>query len=86
MHRDKIHCSISKGDWKWFLGDLVGGLERECKKREYSFLLQYVEEQEDEVDAAIRIAKEKKPSGMVFLGGDFSHPEQKWSSWIFLLC
>lgn len=68
---------LVKGIGNGFLGDLVGGLERECKKREYSFLLQYVEEQEDEVDAAIRIAKEKKPSGMVFLGGDFSHPEQK---------
>lgn len=68
---------LVKGIGNGFFGDLVSGLERECKMRQYSFLLQYVEEQEDEMDAAIRIAKEKKPSGMVFLGGDFSHPAQK---------
>ncbi|MDQ9753340.1 LacI family transcriptional regulator, partial [Acinetobacter baumannii] len=68
---------LVKGIGNGFLGALVSELERECKIRQYSFWLQYVEEQEDEMDAAIRIAKEKKPSGMVFLGGDFSHPAQK---------
>ena len=73
----KVIVVLVKGIGNTFLGNLISDLERECQKRDYSFLLQYVEEQESELDVAIGIAKEKKPSGMIFLGGDFSHPEEK---------
>ena len=42
-----------------------------------SCILQHVEEQEDELDIALHIIKEKKLQGLIFLGGSFSHPKEK---------
>lgn len=66
-----------KGIGNTFFSRLVSILERECQKMNYTCILQYVEEYEDELDAALYMAKEKKPRGLIFLGGDFSHPEEK---------
>lgn len=73
----KAIAVLVKGIGNTFFSDLVSGLERECQKMNYSCLLQHVEEQENELDAALHIAKEKKLRGLVFLGGNFSHPEEK---------
>lgn len=73
----KAVAVLVKGLGNTFFGDLVSGLERECQKRNYSCILQNVEEQENELDTALHIAKEKKLRGIVFLGGNFSHPEEK---------
>lgn len=55
----------------------MDGLERECERKGYSCILQHVDEQEDELDAALYAAKEKKPMGLIFLGGNFRHPREK---------
>ena len=68
---------LVKGLGNTFFGELVSGLERECEKKGYSCILQNVEEQDNELDVALYVAKEKKPRGMVFLGGNFSHPKEK---------
>jgi len=51
--------------------------EEEIQKKKYSFILQRVDEQEDEVDVALELIKEKKPRGIVFLGGYFSHSREE---------
>ena len=68
---------LVKGLGNTFFGELVSGLERECEKKGYSCILQHVEEQDNELDVALYVAKEKKPRGMIFLGGNFSHPREK---------
>lgn len=73
----KAIAVLVKGIGNTFFSDLVGGLERECQKLGYSCILQHVEEQENELDTALHIAKEKKLRGLVFLGGSFSHPRKK---------
>jgi len=60
-----------------FFRELVISLEQECEKKGYSCILQHVEEQDNELDVALYVAKEKKPRGMIFLGGNFSHPREK---------
>lgn len=73
----KAIAVLVKGIRNTFFSDLVSGLERECQKMNYSCILQHVEEQENELDIALHIEKEKKPRGLVFLGGNFSHPKEK---------
>ena len=68
---------LVKGLGNTFFGELVDGLERECERKGYSCILQHVDEQEDELDAALYAAKEKKPMGLIFLGGNFRHPREK---------
>lgn len=73
----KAIAVLVKGIGNSFFNELVGGLERECQKMHYDCLLQHVENQEDELDAALQITKEKKLRGVVFLGGNFSYPQEK---------
>ena len=55
----KAIAVLVKGIGNTFFSELVGILERECEKKGYSCILQYVDEQEDEWDVAIRVGKEK---------------------------
>lgn len=73
----KAIAVLVKGIGNTFFSDIVSGLERECQKKNYSCILQHVEEQEDELDIALHITKEKKLQGLIFLGGSFSHPKEK---------
>ena len=57
--------------------EIVQVFEREITKQKYSFVLQHVEEFEDEVDIAIQLEKEKRLKGIVFLGGLSYHTEKK---------
>ena len=73
----KAIAVLVKGIGNTFFSQLVSGLEKECQKRGYSCILQNVEEQDNELDTALHIAKEKKLRGLVFLGGNFTHPKEK---------
>ena len=68
---------LIKGISNPFFGNMIQVLEREVKKKKYSFVLQHVEEDEDEVELAIQLEKEKRLKGIVFLGGMSSHREEK---------
>lgn len=73
----KAIAVLIKGIGNTFFNQLINVLERECQEKKYSCILQRVEEGENEVDVALEIAKEKKLRGIVFLGGNFSHPQNK---------
>ena len=75
----KAIAVLVKGIGNTFFSELVGILERECEKKGYSCILQYVDEQKDEWDVAIRVGKEKRLRGLVFLGGSFSQSQEKIS-------
>ena len=68
---------LVKGVGNTFFGELISILENECKEVKYSCIIQYINANEDEFDAAIRIAKEKRLKGIIFLGGSFAHPKEK---------
>jgi LacI family transcriptional regulator, repressor for deo operon, udp, cdd, tsx, nupC, and nupG len=68
---------LIKGISNPFFTNMIKSFEKEIKKNKYSFILQRVESKEDEIDVAIELIKEKKLKGIVFLGGYFSHPEEK---------
>ena len=68
---------LIKGISNPFFSEIVQVFEREITKQKYSFVLQHVEEFEDEVDIAIQLEKEKRLKGIVFLGGLSYHTEKK---------
>ncbi|MDE7476368.1 MAG: substrate-binding domain-containing protein, partial [Lachnospiraceae bacterium] len=54
-----------------------GVIEQECKRKHYALELSHIEAGEDEVDVAQKVVKEKRLRGIIFLGGLFSHSEEK---------
>ena len=68
---------LVKGMDNPFFNKMITVLEEEIKKKRYSLVLHHVEFNEDEVDVALELIKEKRLRGIIFLGGHFSHSEEK---------
>ena len=62
---------ISNSYW----GVMLHVLEREVRDRKYCLVLQNVADDEDEVELALQLEKEKKVKGIIFLGGMFNYDE-----------
>lgn len=75
----KSFAVLVKGISNPFFSDMLKVIEEESKKKHYSMYLQHVEADDDEMDVAQELIKEKRLRGIVFLGGLFSHSEEKVS-------
>ena len=73
----KAIAVLVKGIANPFFVNMIKIIEEECKRKRYSMELQHIESDEDEVDVAQKIVKEKRLRGIIFLGGLFSHSEEK---------
>lgn len=73
----KAIAVLIKGITNPFFSSMIKIFEQEIPKKKYSFFLHRVDENEDEVDVAVELAKEKKLMGIIFLGGFFSHSREK---------
>lgn len=84
----KTIAVLIKGIANPFFSKIVEVIEQETQKKKYSFILQRVEENENELDIAIELVKEKKLKGIIFLGGIISHSNEKLSQLTvpFVLC
>lgn len=72
----KAIAVLIKGIENPFFNKMIRIFEKEIQKKKYSFIMQRVDEREDEVEVALELLKEKKPRGIVFLGGYFSHSSE----------
>ena len=52
-------------------------IQREIERNGYMLILAQVDPNQDEVSAAISLCKEKKPRGLIFMGGNFRHAQDK---------
>lgn len=68
---------LVKGISNPFFSDVIKVLEKEIKKKKCSMILHRVDYNEDEVDVALELVKEKRLRGFVFLGGYFMHAPEK---------
>lgn len=66
---------LAKGISNPLFSGMVQLLERDILGKQYLFVLQQVDEEEDEVEIAIRLEKEKRLKGIIFLGGS-NHPRE----------
>lgn len=71
----KTIAVLVKGVANPFFRKMIKILEQEITAKKYSFILQGVEETENEAEIALHLAKEKKLKGIIFLGGTIIHPE-----------
>lgn len=68
---------LVKGVSNAFFAEMIEVIQNETKKKKYTIVLQRVEFDEDEVDVALQLVKEKRLRGIIFLGGHFIHSEEK---------
>lgn len=68
---------LIKGITNPFFSKMIQVIEEEIQKKHYSMELRHVESFEDEVDIALELVKEKRLRGIIFLGGFFSHSQEK---------
>lgn len=68
---------LIKGISNPFFNNILKVFENDIQRKKYSFLLHRVEEHEDEIEVALLLEKEKRLKGIVFLGGYFSHSEER---------
>lgn len=73
----KTIAILMKGITNPFFNRMIKIFEDMIVRYKYSVLIHHVDEEEDEVAAALRLEKEKKPCGMIFLGGRPDHEEDK---------
>lgn len=73
----KAIAVLVKGISNPFFTNMIKVIEEECKKKHYSMELSHIESDEDEVDVALKVVKEKRLRGIIFLGGLFSHSDEK---------
>lgn len=68
---------LVKGIYNIFISEMLTEGEKYIKNTKYSLYMQQVYIEEDEVDVAIELEKEKRLKGIVFLGGHFNHSLEK---------
>ena len=68
---------LVKGLTNPFFNPMIDVLDKVIHNHKYSFVLQRVNDNEDEIEIASEIVLEKKPKGIVFLGGYFYHAKEK---------
>lgn len=73
----KTIAVLVKGIANPFFIRMIKVMEREIQKRRYSLIIQHIEFNQDEVDVAIELEREKKLRGIIFLGGYFNHTKEK---------
>ncbi|MCM1123016.1 MAG: LacI family transcriptional regulator [Eubacterium sp.] len=73
----KCIAVLVKGITNPFFNNMIRIIEEETQRSGYALVLRHVEAHEDEVDVALELEKEKRLRGIVFLGGRFSHSEEK---------
>lgn len=73
----KTIAILIKGIANPFFMKMIKVMENEIRRQKYSLILQHVDFDQDEVDVAIELEKEKKLKGIIFLGGYFNHTKEK---------
>lgn len=56
---------------------MLGIIQQELEYNKYTMLMAQVDTNQDEVTAAISLCKEKKPQGLIFMGGNFRHSRDR---------
>lgn len=73
----KTIAVLIKGIENPFFQKMIRVFEEEIQNRKHSFILHRVESNQDEIEVALELIKEKRLKGIVFLGGFFFHQEDK---------
>lgn len=73
----KAIAIIVKGFSNPLFTSMLSVIQTELEHNGYSSIIVQVDPNSDEVSTAISVSKEKKPRGIIFMGGNFSHSHDK---------
>ncbi len=73
QHRGTSVLVICKGNNNQLFSSLLEELQSRVAQMKYPLVVDYIDENENEVRQAIRLCQEKKPLGVLFLGGSREH-------------
>ncbi len=79
LKREHMHAVavVVKGFTNPFFTPMIKTIQDELDEHKYITIFLHVDPRQDEVEAAISLYKEKKPEGLVFLGGSFEHSHDR---------
>lgn len=77
MNETNTIALLIKGINNSFFQGMLHIFEVELQKVEYSFVIHAVGEDQDEINVAMELVKEKKLKGIIFLGGAFNQAEDR---------
>ncbi len=85
---NEIIAVLVQGINNSFFNPIISEFEKFIQEKNYTFILQQIDEYKDEVSVALELEKEKKLKGIVFLGGMFHKSKTKLDkiSVPFVLC
>lgn len=63
---------IVKGTQNMLFADLVEQIQTRIRDSGYPSLIYYIDEDDDEIDQAIQVCRERRPMGILFLGSNLS--------------
>lgn len=72
----KTIAVLIKGIDNPFFQNMIKVFEEEIQNEKYTFILHRVDSNQDEIEVALELIKEKRLKGIVFLGGFFSHDKK----------
>ena len=72
QHSNSI-LMVVKGTSNEMFSSLVEYIQSEIAKTEYPLLVDYIDEDDNEVLRTVRLCREKKPLGILILGGNMEH-------------
>ena len=73
----KAIAVLVKGISNPLFGRMIKVIEEITQREKYELVLQHVDDNQDEVAVALELEKEKRLRGIIFLGGYFTHSEEK---------
>lgn len=79
LKRESLHAVglVIKGFANPFFTPMLEVIQAELTRHRYLAILHPVQPDEDEISSAISLCREKKPEGIIFLGGNFEHTREK---------
>ena len=69
---------LVKGISNMLFASVVEEIQRMIEKTEYTLVVSYLDEDADEVEQAILLCRERKPLGLLFLGGNPEYFHREW--------
>ena len=69
---------ICKGNYNELFDELLIAIQSRVSDTQYTLIVDYIDESENEVRRALRMCREKKPQGILFLGGNQEHFQESF--------
>ena len=64
---------VCKGNYNELFEELLMVIQSKVADTQYALIVDYIDERDNEVRRALRLCQEKKPQGILFLGGNQEH-------------